>query len=407
MKKFTIIALVTLFVTNFTLFLGWIPIGVLIPQAIFLLLFFVFRPDVFVSKTMIFYYIFFLYEMTIRAVYGVGYDWVVVVARFLVMAVPLLISTALFSSKGIKDCKGVSKYVLIVSFVTLLLSIRVLQIDGNALRLASFANSTGDMAELYKYWQQGMAEYGMAAMMAFMPAVLVYCFKSSQQKKVRFFSIVGIIVVLYFMFLGQVTTTLILCVMVSLISCLNFNNKALTIIGVALMAIFVFTQFSGIMNFAISLSGDSAMGGNFTSIAGVASGEELDDATDAGIRVGLLFQTINAFISNPLFGNPAIENGQHNYFLDWLATVGIIGCLPFFMLIWNQFKIVSSYLSNEAKKYYQIILWFFILLGLIKNMSGPEYWDYLFIYYPAILVWIDSTKKKNSLIQNKDYANSL
>lgn len=394
MNRYTIIALVTLFVTTFTLFLGWVPsLGVILPQVAFVILLLAMRPDAFVSKTMILYYLFFLYETAIRAVYGVGYDIVTGSARFLVMAVPLLVSTVLFSPKGIKDCKGVAKYALIVSFITVLMSIRVLIGDGNALRLCSMANSTGDEAMMYGYWRQGMADYGMAAMMAFMPVVLLYINKSLSTSKVRTYSIIGTIIIIAFMYLGQVTTTFILCIMATILAYFSNNNKVFTYVGIGMVALLIITQFSEIMEFAISNTGEGSMNGNFVSIAEAANGEAWEETSDAAIRWGLLQQTIDVFLSHPLFGNPSLKNGGHNYFLNWLATVGLVGCLPFFMFIRYQYKVICSYLSKEAQKSYKIILMLFILHGLIKNMSGTEYWNYLFVYYPAILVWIDSLRK--------------
>ena len=397
MQKFTKIALVALFVTNFTLFLGWVPyIGVLLPQVAFVIYLLATKPDAFVSKTMVLYYLFFTYETIIRAFYGVGYDLVTGGARFLSIAVPLLISTVLFSPRGVKECKGVSKYALIVSFITVLLSIRVLIGDGNALRLCSMANSTGDEAMMYGYWRQGMADYGMAAMMAFMPVVLFYIYRSSTSR-IRTYSIIGIVIILAFMYLGQVTTTFILCIMATIMAYFSSNNKVFSYVGIATVAILIITQLSGILDFAISNTTDGSMNGNFESIAATVRGEEWNESSDAAVRWNLLHQSLSVFFNHPLFGNPSLPSGGHNYFLNWLAKVGILGFLPFFLLIKNQYKIVSSYISTSAKKSYSIILFGFVLLGLIKNMSGTEYWNYLFVYYPAILVWIDSWKKDRML----------
>lgn len=397
MNSFTKVALVTLFVTTFTLFLGWVPIGVLIPQGLFFLYLLATQPKAFGSKTLVLYYLFFAYQLFYGIMGGSSYDITIWGARFLGMAIPFLISTVVFSPKFIQDCKGISKFALTVSFITVLLSIRVLVNDGTALRVCSMANSTDDLDALYGFWKQGIADYGMAAMMSFMPVVLIYWLKSKTKDRKRWLLWSGVIIIVSFMYLGQVTTTFILCLMVSLMAFLNFKNRALSFVGIGLVALLLLTQLTGVLDFVISFTGSGSMNDRFVSISEAASGESLDDTSDAGIRWALLSTTISSFIAHPLFGSSSAITGGHNYFLDMLAKYGIIGCLPFFLMIRNQFKVISSYLSAEAKRYYVIILVGFITLGIIKNMSGTDYWIYLFIYYPAILVWIDSKNKKQTI----------
>lgn len=397
MNDFTKVALATLFVTTFTLFLGWIPIGVLMPQVFFIIYTMAMQPKVFGSKTLVLYYLFFAYQLAMGLFGEKGFDVIIWGAKFLGMAIPLIISTIFFSPKYIKDCQGVSRFAIILSFITVLLSIRVLVNDGDALRVCAMANSTGDRNILYGLWRQGMASYDMAAMMLFMPVVLVYKLKCGISGDKKWLLWLGIALIMIFMYLGQVTTTLLLCLMVTIQSFLNYRNRIIKYISVGLVVIVLLTQISEILNFAVSATGDSALNERLISLSSVAAGESLNDNSDAGIRQELLNITLHSFISNPFLGSIAAKTGGHNYFLDLLAKYGIIGCLPFFLLIRTQYSVISSYLSDDSKRYYLIILVGFIILGIFKNLSGTEYWNYLFIYYPAILVWIDSKNKKQAL----------
>lgn len=394
MSNYTKIALVTLFVTNFTLFLGWVPIGVLIPQTIFIVVTLLMQPKALVSRPMLLLYIYFLYQIISELFYGKGFDFISKGAQLLGMGVPLIISSVIFTPKFMKDCRGISKYAIIVSFVTILLSIRILINDGNALRVTSMANSTDDLTTLYYYWRQGIADYSMAAMMLFMPVVLIYYYKTVAKRSEYLLLFAGIITVVVFMYLGQVTTTLLMCLMVTVLSVINNKNKSFYYIMIGMIIILFISIFTNLMDFAIAHTGETAMNDRLTSIAGAVSGEELDEFSDAGIRWMLTVKTVRAFLANPLFGNSAIEIGGHNYFIDCLARYGLIGCLPFFLLIKNQVGIIQSYLSNGARRYFYIIILGFLLLGILKKLSGTEYWNYLYVYYPAILVWIDSKTKK-------------
>ena len=311
------------------------------------------------------------------------------------MVIPLHMSTVIFSRKYLKDCRNISKFVLVIAFATVLLSIRVLMIDGNALRVAAMANSTGDWDILYGYWKQGMASYDMAAMMLFMPVVLIYRLKSSVKKNEKLLLWAGIITIIIFMYLGQVTTTFVLCLMVTLLSFLNIKNRGVAFLSIGLMLAIIVISFTSIMDWFVSITGEGSMNERFSSVAAVAHGGSLDEESDAGIRWTMIRTTISSIFSHPIFGSSGAQTGGHNFFLDLLAKYGIVGCLPFFLMIKTQCRIITSYLSEEAKRYYNIILIGFITLGVIKNMSGIEYWNYLFIYYPIILVWFDSKKQKS------------
>lgn len=401
MNKYTIIALVTLFVTNFTLFLGWVPIGVMIPQTLFIIATIIVQSRLLVSKSLLFCLLFFIYQVISGLFYGKGFDITGLASQFYGMAIPLIISTFLFDPNHHRDCRGVSKYALIVSFVTMLLSIRVLLFNGSALRVTSMANSTGDWSTLYSYWRQGMADYAMAAMMLFMPGVLIH-YSRFYKKKWSFPVIAGIIISFAFLYLGQVTTPFVLGILIAVMSLLNLKNRSVAIVGIGMVLLMIVTQFTGLLDFAISHTSGSAMNERFSSMAAVVNGEELDETSDVSVRWALIGLSVKAFISNPLFGNCAAEIGGHNFFLDSLARYGIIGCIPFFLLIKSQYNIISSVLSDNTKRYYLIILFGFITLGILKNMSGTEYWNYLFIYYPALLVWFDNIqKKKEHLIMQK------
>ena len=382
-------------VTTFTLFLGWVPIGVLIPQALFFAIALIMHPEAFGCKALLLYYLFFAYQLFFGVLSGNSYDVIIWVAKFFGMVIPLHMSTVLFSNKYQKDCRAFSRFALLIAFATVLLSIRVLVNDGNALRVTSMANSTGNWDVLYWYWKRGMASYDTAAMMLFMPVVLIYRLRSTVKRNERLLLWVGIGTIIIFMYLGQVTTTFILCLIVTLLSFLNINNRHIVFLSIALIVLVILISFTYVMDWFISITGESSMNDRFSSIAALAQGDALDEDSDAGIRWTLAAKTINSFLANPLFGSPTASIGGHNFFLDLLARYGLVGCLPFLLMIKTQYKNITSYLSSEAKRYFIIILIGFIALGIIKNMSGVGYWNYLFIYYPAILVWTDSKKQNN------------
>lgn len=395
MKHYSNIALTFLFVTSFPLFLGWVPMfGVMIPQILFFIITLLLCPNVVVSKPVFLCYIFFLYRIITSLIAGESIEYTSLLSQFFKMILPIYISIYLFIYGKEKEFSKFAIYSLVVTFITLVLSIRLLLIDGSALRLASIANSRGEIATLYMYWKQGMADYSMAAMMMFMPIVLSYLFKDAIYKGFWHYMIyMGIAIVILFLFLGQVTAPFLICIFTTFLYLFvkSFNIKTAIFIG----AIFflLYNSIDSILTYAILYTGDSAMNEKFVAFSMLSGGNQIDDSGDVGIRSGLLNGTVSAFLENPLFGGPKELVGGHNYFLDGFALYGVIGFLPVILLIKNMYKIIINKIPDRAKYAFLLIFIGFVFHGIIKNMSGTDYWNYLFIFYPSILIWGVKLKK--------------
>lgn len=388
------ISLTCLFLSTFTLCLGWLPIGAMIPQLVLLFATLLFSSMTIGVKSVIFYNIFFVYQTLALTMSGSPLDIVTLLARYFTIGLPLFVSVYLFNRDNKKDYISVAKYALIVSSITILLTIRVLVSDGSALRMTSYANSLGDMTLLYGFWRQGVADYGMAAMMMFMPVILLEIHRTFKQNNIKYYCFAGIILIFAFLYLGQVTTPFLFAIPIFMLA-LNPQYQRLTyVIPIIIIFSLIFVFFQDLLSFAISNTADSAMNEKFVAMSMMSKGESVDDASDAGIRLQLLSGTINAIKQNPLFGNPLNEHGGHNYFLDIIAQYGFLGLTLFLTMIISQVKLISKRLSDNSRKVYLLIVISFFLYGLIKNMSGTEWWTYLFIYYPAILKWLD-LKKQN------------
>lgn len=388
------ISLTCLFLSTFTLCLGWLPIGAMIPQLVLLFATLLFSSMTIGVKSVIFYNIFFVYQTLALTMSGSPLDIVTLLARYFTIGLPLFVSVYLFNRDNKKDYISVAKYALIVSSITILLTIRVLVSDGSALRMTSYANSLGDMTLLYGFWRQGVADYGMAAMMMFMPVILLEIHRTYKQRNIKYLCAAGIVMLFGFLYLGQVTTPFLFAIPLFILALNPQYQRLKFVIPIIMVFSLIFVFLQDLLSFAISNTADSAMNEKFVAMSMMSKGESVDDASDAGIRLQLLSGTINAIKQNPLFGNPLNEHGGHNYFLDIIAQYGFLGLTLFLTMIISQVKLISKRLSDNSRKVYLLIVISFFLYGLIKNISGTEWWTYLFIYYPAILKWLD-LKKQN------------
>lgn len=389
------ISLICLFLSTFTLCLGWLPIGAMIPQLVLFLATLVFSVKTMGVKSVSFYNLFFVYQTIALTMSGNSFDLVPMLARYFTIGLPLFVSIYLFSRDSKNEYSSVAKYSLVVTSITILLTIRVLLNDGSALRMTSYANSLGDLTVLYGFWRQGVADYGMAAMMMFMPVMLLEIHRTFKQKNIKYYCFAGIILIFAFLYLGQVTTPFLFAIPIFILA-LNPQYQRLTyVIQIIIIFSLVLVFLQDLLSFAISNTADSAMNEKFVAMSMMSKGETVDEASDAGVRLQLLSETVKAIMQNPLFGNPINEHGGHNYFLDIIAQYGFFGLTLFFTMIISQVKLISKRLSDYSRKVYLLIVISFCIYGLIKNMSGTEWWTYLFIYYPAILKWLDLKKQNN------------
>jgi len=99
--------------------------------------------------------------------------------------------------------------------------------------------------------------------------------------------------------------------------------------------------------------------------------------------------SLTAFLNHPLLGtNKGSDIGGHAYFMDRAGLLGLVGFIPLFLFFYYQIKTTYENLSNSIRMYYLIGVVSCIILGFQKNMSGFEYWLYLFFLLPALCLLI-------------------
>ena len=92
-----------------------------------------------------------------------------------------------------------------------------------------------------------------------------------------------------------------------------------------------------------------------------------DSGEDVTARSSLVNKSIDAFIFSPITGEHDDNKiGHHNLLIDRLAVMGIVLFLPFMFLLFERYKRIIKLLRGG--KYYYIITYLaFILMALLKN----------------------------------------
>lgn len=90
-------------------------------------------------------------------------------------------------------------------------------------------------------------------------------------------------------------------------------------------------------------------------------------------------QNLAAFATNPIFGT-GYETNAHLFWLNRLAQVGLLGTLPLVLILYHHLKLCLRRSDPYFRFYMLVSLLLFVVLGFVKNTSGPMF------YYPLLLI---------------------
>ena len=373
---------------TFPLFLGWFPfIGEIIPKVLILFYVAFFIPKLMQNKAFGYLVLFYLYVIIQSMALGYGLDLITWFANFMEFALPIFLLQAAMMYDNDKTVRTLGGFSLVFIFLTIVLSIIVMAKDPTALRYRQALVVGGNIADAQQYVKRGLASYGFAAMIMCMPAVLISLYKSTTTQKIRIYAVVGIVLSLVFMWMGQTTTTLLICICLTFISV--FVNKKTSkglYVGAAFLILVVGIFGAPIIDAILPYTEGTAMELKFANFSSQLHGEEVE--TEEGSvegRATLTALSIKVFSENPIFGDSHGYIGGHNYFIDRFALYGIIGVIPFFIMIYFLHRNAVRYIPPSKHGVYQLIFLGFMALGLLKNMAGMEYWLFMFCFYPFIL----------------------
>jgi len=103
--------------------------------------------------------------------------------------------------------------------------------------------------------------------------------------------------------------------------------------------------------------------------------EDVDSISGSGARMKIWTDSFNQFLNNPLIGDKlAVDNWinyPHNVILEVLQTIGLVGFIPFVLLLISAWRRVI-YIGQYHKEYFWVIAIF--ILSFVQHMvSGSVY----------------------------------
>lgn len=197
---------------------------------------------------------------------------------------------------------------------------------------------------------------------------------------------VAILAVFVFFIVVQmsITTTFIYILLVAAI--LAYQQwKTYKVIGYAIVGMLLFCliiNIHSVLDLLLHHYAGTDMESKIVDFIDIVNGGTGDHSTIDG-RTNYQKQALNAFFSYPIVGN-YYKGGGHSILLNRLGTTGIVGFIPFFLMIYYQFKQWYSLIPNISKPYFLLSWLGALILLYAKSCFGQEGFLFISIIIPAL-----------------------
>lgn len=120
------------------------------------------------------------------------------------------------------------------------------------------------------------------------------------------------------------------------------------------------------------------------------------ESSDVATRSELYEMSLMEFLSSPIWGTNDSNNlGGHSVVFDRMGAYGLMGIVPFILVIIMVVKFTSSLLPPFVNKwYYFICVSCFVLVLLIKGINALEIWLVFCVVSPCLLTMNEESMKK-------------
>ena len=294
------------------------------------------------------------------------------------------------------------KWTLLFIAITSILTIIVTYYNPMIVRniIGSASQSTSQQMEDLGYKKFGVGGYGFATAIVSLFPMLIYYYKNNDRSPWGKKTLLLFMVIVYFSLIKiQIFANILIAttfIILSLIGKKKFAKSWVYISVVLLIAVLIPVQYY-IDMFAYMANWFNTGSENYSKFNDMAqflsSGGSYKD-TGAGIRASRFPLNWESFTSNPLYGGQ-YGNG-HLHWMNKLAVFGLLGTIPFVLIIYKYIKINLKYFNKEFAFYFLLSLFSIITLGAIKALSGREIWFTFFVLLPGFyyLPLLKKHKKK-------------
>ncbi|MFW5886689.1 MAG: O-antigen ligase family protein, partial [Bacteroidota bacterium] len=134
--------------------------------------------------------------------------------------------------------------------------------------------------------------------------------------------------------------------------------------------------------------------------------QDIESGSSSAARLDIWHSSFQQFLNNPLFGN-SLESEKygmypHNIFLEVLISTGIIGSIPFLILVYNGFKGTFFIIKNHIEYSWVPVIF---LQAFAQNMfsSGLYMASRFFVSIALVIILVKHLKRQHAKTQSSIY----
>ena len=380
----------------YTLFQGWIPHwgAVIYLSLVFSIILFFSRSLEFFGNRVFIFFVLYVTILLLNILTGDTY-WGVSpfpIISSLLMMLSSLMAVHYFLLKSEERYKFESNLVLTVLILltlttisTGLLSLTNPQVVRFAMEENNFYGNDTILKEMFRF---GMSNYNLPHAIPVIIPAFVLCIKNRNLGKKRWIGALGVILSFALIFYSGATTSLLLGFIALLASMAISSNGKSTVRKLLLVGVLILPFLSQdlVLNAVRTL--ENALGeenyfyARLVDIEDSITGETMEG--DVNTRQELYEQSWDAFINNPILGTDG-EVGGHSVMLDFFATLGLVGVLPFLGLLLSIFVWIRKRLPPGTAAYYTVGFMTGLLMLCLKSMNNLEMWFFLICFLPILV----------------------
>ncbi|MBU0581510.1 MAG: hypothetical protein KKA19_10080 [Candidatus Margulisbacteria bacterium] len=240
--------------------------------------------------------------------------------------------------------------------------------------------------ELIGYYRKiGIAEYGLFAGLAFMFPVIIAQFKNFKNK-LRYFLLGFMILAFISLILSQFTTAFVIAIMGIFTAMATKKNirKSIWVFGTILLIVFIIptSLYAGIIRNFSTLFGGTILQDRLEDLSYTLEEGLWSGTTHTSERNSRIPLSLGNFLRSPFVGT-GISYG-HQFWFDILSKFGLIGILPWVLIISNNIQNNLRIFDRSYNIYYLISMATFIFFGFVKNMGQKVLYLSIFFIIPGI-----------------------
>ncbi len=299
-----------------------------------------------------------------------------------------------------KGLANLTKWALFFLFITAILSFTTFLINPTYARDLIGVSSVGTNYEaemIRSYAKYGGGGYSFASALVCMFPVLIYFYKNPTQSYFNKNKLMIIIIVfLVALFVMQLFANILLAITVIALSWLGVSKaKPGFILLLLFTSLFLLIPshiyIALLQSIGALFKTESELYFKFNDMATFISYGGSFEGTGIGGRAERYSLLWDLFLRNPVFGHSVggagYKNwfgGAHLYWMNKLAVYGLLGTIPFLIIIYKSIKMNLRFFNNEFVYYFLLSMFSIIALGAMKLLVGRELWYTFFIILPGM-----------------------